>query len=118
MTRLLESGLGTMLRIATTFILCCCSWVIFRAPSLATATSMLRQMVTPPWTGIGLPSGNELCGLLILVAVCHLVGHLSRRRPSWGRLPGPVQGFAYAAVMITALLLSPDVHKAFIYFQF
>ena len=34
------------------------------------------------------------------------------------RLPGPALGVGYGVVLTLALLLAPDVGKAFIYFQF
>jgi hypothetical protein len=53
-----------------------------------------------------------------VMAICHALARLGLwKKLSW-RLPAPMMGFGYAAVLTLALVLAPDSGKAFIYFQF
>jgi len=114
----LQTLLGTVMRVAFTFLCFLGSLVIFRSLSLHDGALMLRRMVVPC---VGLPEPTtplkvwEVAGLL-------LVGHLLAVRGTWKtiaeRLPEPVLGFGYASMLALALLLAPDSSRVFIYFQF
>jgi alginate O-acetyltransferase complex protein AlgI len=115
---LLQSAAGTVLRTATTFTAVCVGWVLFRAPTLPAGVGMLRALVVPQ---PGLPLPLAEAGLWLTVAVVAL-GHALGRRGRWQQLaavlPSPLRGLGYAALLTLALVLAPDAHKAFIYFQF
>jgi alginate O-acetyltransferase complex protein AlgI len=101
-----------------TFLSVCVGWVFFRAATLHDAIQILGRLVIPH-AGLGAPLHNRsLWYLVAVMAVCHaLAVHGAWKR--WAvRLPSPVLGFGYAAVLTLALLLVPDTGKAFIYFQF
>jgi alginate O-acetyltransferase complex protein AlgI len=109
---------GTLLRIAVTFLAVCLGWVFFRATTFSISWTMLRHLV-PGHAGMPAPlTASSFWALMFLVAVCHLVA----LRGLWNRLalrlPEPVLGAAYAAVLTLALVLTPGTGKAFIYFQF
>ena len=56
------------------------------------------------------------------IALAVVLSYVLSQRGVWSkltlRLPGPVLGFAYAALLTLSLLLSPELERAFIYFQF
>jgi alginate O-acetyltransferase complex protein AlgI len=113
-----QSAPGTAVRVLVTFLVVALTFVVFRAPRLSAAGAMLARLarVTP---GVGPPVPDPgLWYTLVLVLVCHLVV----ARGWWNRLalrlPGPVAGLAYAGLLSLALMLTPDLGKAFIYFQF
>ncbi|HZY85690.1 MAG TPA: MBOAT family O-acyltransferase [Gemmataceae bacterium] len=114
----LRSGPGTALRVATTFLAFCLTLLVFRAATLADGATLLRRLfVHTRGARVGMDLGN-FWAAVALVAVCHALaaGGLWRR---WaGRLPAPVLGVGYGAAMTLALLLVPDLGRAFIYFQF
>jgi alginate O-acetyltransferase complex protein AlgI len=108
---------GTVLRIAATFGLFCFTLVIFRCPTLASAGTMMRRMLSPS-EGQSLPL--HVLGLWLTFAAV-LAGHLIMRFKLWEqfmRWPAPVKGFAYATALTLALLAAPSATKAYIYFQF
>ncbi len=115
---LLRSRPGTVLRTATTLLLFACSLVVFRAPTLAAAGTMLQGMLRPQ-PGLGDPIKGTSIACLVAVFVA---GHWLAVDRRWQRLaaavPSPLHGLAYALAMTLALVLAPDVSKVFIYFQF
>jgi alginate O-acetyltransferase complex protein AlgI len=113
----LTSGPGTALRIAATFLTFCCTLVIFRADTLDVAWKMFGRMFWPA-TGAGLPLNERGLWLtIVLILVCHIIGAWKLHKLI-DRLPAPVQGLSYASAAIVALVLCPQLGKAFIYFQF
>jgi alginate O-acetyltransferase complex protein AlgI len=119
LTALLESGPGTAARIGFTFFTFFTSLAVFRSEGLANAWIMLSRMFTFA-DGADHPMylhGFWLTALAVLLA--HLVG---RDLPAWRRrlerIPAPLQGLGFGAVLTLALLLAPQATKAFIYFQF
>ena len=117
-TTLLQSGPGTALRIAGTFVTFCCTLVIFRATSLHSGFVMLRNMATPR-EGIGTPLHNRsFWCLFAVIVIAHMLGQRNLWRTVMDHFPAPVRGFAYASVLTVALLLAPESDKAFVYFQF
>jgi alginate O-acetyltransferase complex protein AlgI len=116
--RAMETVPGTVLRVALTF--CCVSvgWVFFRATSFAAATAVLRCLVLPRG---GLPAPLHPRSLVYTAAVvlaCHLLARYGIWRKAATRMPAPALGLGYAAVLTVALLLAPELDKAFLYFQF
>jgi D-alanyl-lipoteichoic acid acyltransferase DltB (MBOAT superfamily) len=109
---------GTALRMALTFACVCVTWIFFRATTLASALTVLRQMALPH-KGLATPlSSNSFYCLVIIIVVSHVLASPGAWKRVAVRLPAPVLGCGYAAVAILALLLAPDSGKAFIYFQF
>jgi alginate O-acetyltransferase complex protein AlgI len=109
---------GTAVRVAVTFLCVCVGWVFFRATTFTAAATLLHRLVVPhPGMGEPLPSS----GLVYTVAVVVLC-HALARRGWWerlaARLPAPVLGAGYAAVLTVTLVLAPAAGRAFIYFQF
>jgi alginate O-acetyltransferase complex protein AlgI len=116
--RLLQTSLGTSLRIALTLAAVCGGWIVFRSQTLSAGIAMLGAMMR---SQPGLPLPLAPAGLWFTVAVV-VLGHALGRRGRWrslaASLPSPLRGMGYAAVLTLALVLAPDAHKAFIYFQF
>ncbi len=116
--RLLGTAPGTALRVAATFGCVCVGWVFFRAATFGAAVEVLWRLAVPhegPKVQLG---SHSLWWLLALVAVCHALAHTRVWQKTAGRLPAPLMGFGYAAALTLALVLAPDMGKAFIYFQF
>jgi alginate O-acetyltransferase complex protein AlgI len=99
-----------------TFHLVCLGWVLFRAPSLEIAGTMLATVGA--WRPFVLTRDGSLALVLVPVA---LLLHLGWRgvdvrrwlvaRPAW------VQGLAYVALAVAVFLFTPAT-TGFIYFQF
>jgi alginate O-acetyltransferase complex protein AlgI len=116
--RSLDTLPGTAVRMLTTFLCVAIGWVFFRAQTFVDALAVLQRLVVKsPGLGAPMPRLGLACTLGLLV-ICHALAD----RRAWAglarRLPPPVQGFGYAAVLTLALVLAPDAGKAFIYFQF
>jgi alginate O-acetyltransferase complex protein AlgI len=141
---LLRTPPGTALRMAVTFLGVCVGWVLFftasieakgmmdrvnalsaGAPAPATSYSALHasgvilSKLAVPQEGLGSPLHNRgLWYTVAVVALCHALAAGGTWKRLAVRLPAPVLGFGYAAVLTLALVLAPDAGKAFIYFQF
>ncbi len=116
--RALSSPLGTAVRVAVTFLSVTLLLVIFRAPTFAGSGSMISGMFV---RRVGLGSAfnsTGLWGTAFVVLVCHLLAYHGYWKRLLRRLPEPATGLAYAAGMVLALLLTPEIGKTFIYFQF
>jgi alginate O-acetyltransferase complex protein AlgI len=115
----LRSSLGTVCRIAFTFVCFCLSLVIFRSGSFSHAFDMYTRLVTTVSTA-NEPPVPEF-GFWLTVTIM-LAAHLFGRSGVWIRptlrLPAPMLGFSYALLFGLALLLEPQGAKPFIYFQF
>jgi alginate O-acetyltransferase complex protein AlgI len=118
LVRFLESPLGTVWRVTFTFFIFGVSLVIFRAATLEDGLTMLGRMFWPA-DGFGAPMNDRaLWYVVIFVALCHAAGAYGLWR-KWGRrLPAPLQGAGYAVAATAALVLAPELGKAFVYFQF
>jgi alginate O-acetyltransferase complex protein AlgI len=115
---LLGSWPGTALRIGLTFFAVLIGWVLFRANDFENALSVYKGLFTSQ-LGLPAPMPTHTFGWLLAgVVVAHLLGASARARRLGERLPAPVVGFGYAAMVVVAMLLAPDAGKAFIYFQF
>jgi len=116
--RLLRSGPGTALRMTLTFLAVCMAWVVFRAPSMATASTLLRGLYVAR-AGLGPPHPAQSFWFLVaLVVIAHLLVKRELVRKAFTNLPVPILGFGYALALTLALLLAPDTARPFVYFQF
>jgi alginate O-acetyltransferase complex protein AlgI len=115
---ILQSWPGTAFRVALTFTCFCLTLVVFRNPELAGAAMMLGRMVVPA-AGAGLPlQAHGLYWTFAVVALAHVLGRSDGARRLWERVPLPVRGLGFGAMLSLALVLGPGASKAFIYFQF
>jgi alginate O-acetyltransferase complex protein AlgI len=142
---LLRTAPGTGLRMALTFLCVCVGWVFFFAASIEAdqtracseknadagarvegptysavngSLSLLWRMVVPTsGKGCDLPN-RGLWYTVGMVVVAHFLGQTGMWKKWSVRLPPPVLGFGYAALLTLALVLAPDTSKAFIYLQF
>jgi alginate O-acetyltransferase complex protein AlgI len=116
---LLASSVGAVGRVAVTFFCFCFSLVLFRATSLANAGEYYHRLLTgASWAW---PSPVPMIGFWLTAALmlaCQLL-HLKRLwvGPAL-RLPAFVLGLGFAVLLGTALFLSPQDSKQFLYFQF
>jgi alginate O-acetyltransferase complex protein AlgI len=114
----LSSLPGTLAGTALTFLCVALGWVFFRATTFGVAAEVLKRLfVLHAGQGPTLPSVGVWYTVLV-VALCHFVA--ARGWWKWWevRLPAPVLGFGYSAVLTLALVLAPATGKTFIYFQF
>jgi alginate O-acetyltransferase complex protein AlgI len=116
---LLQSLPGMLLRLLMTFGTFCLTLVVFRAPTVAVAASVLGRLASFTALPAATPMPNTgIYWTIAAVIVCHLI----RRFDLWPkfqvRLPAALLGFSYAAAVTLALLLAPSGNKPFIYFQF
>jgi alginate O-acetyltransferase complex protein AlgI len=117
LARMFQTLPGTLLCMGLTFTCVAVGWVFFRAQSFHDALTILHRLVVPS-PGLGTPlSRVGLVDTLLFMWLCHGVGRWAPWKKLW-RLPAPLQGAAYAAALVLAQVLAPDVGKAFIYFQF
>jgi alginate O-acetyltransferase complex protein AlgI len=118
LTALLHSPPGTALRIGLTCLSVCLAWVVFRASTFTAAATFFKQMI---WRHGGMAAPlhpGSLWFTVGLVVACHALGQRDRWQRLAVRLPAPVLGCGYAAMLAMALVLAPSNGKAFIYFQF
>jgi alginate O-acetyltransferase complex protein AlgI len=116
--RILQSAVGTALRMTVTFLGVASCWVFFRATTFQAALDMLGRLVVPHG-GLGPPlPGFSLWCLIGVVAFCHLAARTNWWPQIARRLPAPALGLGYAAVLNLILILAPGMSKTFIYFQF
>lgn len=109
---------GTALCVALTFLAVSAGWVFFRAQTFTAAGEIFHRLIIP-CRGLGSPVSKLSLGLTVLVmVVCHLLVASGWWKKWAVRLPAPVLGFGYAAVLVLSLVLAPDMGQGFIYFQF
>jgi alginate O-acetyltransferase complex protein AlgI len=114
----LRSAPGTLLRVGTTFLVVALCWVLFRATTLAEAGTVFARLAGLT-EGRGVPLPIEgLAWTLALFALLHLLAAFRVWPRLVLRLPSPMLGLGYAAVVLLVLVLAPGSEKAFIYFQF
>ncbi|MGH7168719.1 MAG: MBOAT family O-acyltransferase [Gemmataceae bacterium] len=115
----LRSSLGTVFRVAFTFVCFCLSLVVFRSGSFSHAFDMYTRLLIPA-PSAKLPEVEQV-GFWLTVAIM-LAAHLLGRSGVWIRptlrLPAPMLGCSYAFLFGLALLLEPQGAKPFIYFNF
>jgi alginate O-acetyltransferase complex protein AlgI len=115
--RFYQSTPGTAYRIALTFLAVTFGWVFFRAQTFHDAAWMFKRLLIPSG---GAPVPMPAVGFwwaVVLVVLAHAAGS-ARLWKSFSRVPAPVLGFSYAAVLCLVLMFNLDTGAAFIYFQF
>ena len=116
----LQTAPGTALRMALTFFCGYQAFVLFRAPTFATATEMLQRMWWPvDGPGIVHPYGYVLFWLIVSgFVLCHVAAAGRWWERLSLRLPAPALGFAYVVALLLCMVMAPVTNKPFIYFQF
>jgi len=115
---------GAIVSLPLTFVLICFTWVFFRAPDFGRALSISAAMLglgsplasIPPIRlyEIAIVAGSALA-VFVEPMLVKLIG--SRGLESWWRLPFPIRGASYAALVLTLIVLGGQTQK-FIYFDF
>jgi alginate O-acetyltransferase complex protein AlgI len=116
--RTLATPLGTVLRVAFTFLCFCLTLVVFRSLDWNGALCMIGRLFAPV---AGLDAPRPMAGFwwtVAAVAAAHFIGQRVVPRRWLARVPAPVVGLAYGAALTLALILAPGMSKSFIYFQF
>jgi D-alanyl-lipoteichoic acid acyltransferase DltB (MBOAT superfamily) len=115
---MLQTTLGTGLRIVGTMTLFTLTLVVFRCPSMSAAIEFLGGMFGRH-PGMGTPMAKSIFAILATILI---LGYAVARNGSWqrivGAMPSPLRGFGVAMMMCIAMLLAPDASRAFIYFDF
>ncbi len=116
-TALLETALGTGLRIVFTFFCVSLCWVLFQ-PELSKALAVFAKLFSIQ-DGIALPlSRTSLWWTVAFLFACQWLVRSGAWAAIYRRLPAPVLGVGYAVCLCVALVLAPDNGTTFIYFQF
>jgi alginate O-acetyltransferase complex protein AlgI len=113
----LQSKLGTVLRVATTFSFVSFCWIFFR-PEWEPALATLRKMI---FISDGTPlvlHNRSLWYTVVFVVACHAAVAFGIWQKVWQRAPAAAMGLGYAICLTAAMLLAPDSGKPFIYFAF
>lgn len=117
LTAALESTLGTMLRISTTFATISFAWIFFR-PDIAGAWRVLDRMFVHS-SGKPLDLNNRsLWYTALFVLACHVLVKQGVWQRIWAKAPPMAMGLGYATCVTFAMLLAPLSGKTFIYFTF
>jgi alginate O-acetyltransferase complex protein AlgI len=106
-------------RVAATFLTVALGWVVFRAPTLGAAGTILRRLFQP-MPGLAaepLLAGAALC-CLAMIFLGHFLGTFVDLKKLERRLSGQVLAAGLASAVVLILLLFPEDSKAFLYFQF
>ena len=127
----LQTTLGTGLRIVLTFFAVSMCWVLFQ-PNLPfdaahperilngfdRAMAMYGKLFSISM-GQALPLHNRslwyTAGFLLM---CHMLVRYGLWQRLYQRLPAPVLGMGYAVCVCSAMVLAPDAGAGFIYFNF
>ena len=114
---LLDTTLGTGLRIMFTFFCVSLCWVLFQ-PDLSKSLAVFERMVYLHPGAHAVLAAQSLWWTAGFLLACQLLV----RSGVWGEvyrwLPAPVLGVGYAVCLCAALVLAPDGGTTFIYFQF
>jgi alginate O-acetyltransferase complex protein AlgI len=114
----LQSWPGRIVCVAITFLAVTIGWVFFRATTFGVAAEMLHRMAVHH-AGLTSPLHNRsLWYMVAVIVLCHALAQRGIWKKLAARLPAPVLGFGYAAVLSLSLVLAPVAGKTFIYFQF
>ena len=116
----LQTAAGTTLRVLFNFTTFCVSVVVFRAVNLPTAGTILQGMFWPQ-DGLRVKFPVGPWSLIFSMAVLGL-GYALYQSRFWTRmgprLPVPILGLAYSAMLFFTFYIMPVEVKSFIYFQF
>ena len=87
-------------------------------PGIGMAATVVRRLLIRH-TGQGPPLPLQGFWLLLaIVVVCHMLAYSGAWKRLAVRLPAPVLGLGYGALVCLIMLLAPDAGKAFLYFDF
>jgi alginate O-acetyltransferase complex protein AlgI len=117
---LLQTVPGTALRMALTFFCVYQGFILFRAPTFATAAAMFERL----WRPVEGPDVFHLLGYPFLgvlvggVALCHVAGCRRWWEKLSLRLPTPVLGGVCVLALWLCMVLAPCMDRPFLYFQF
>jgi len=100
-----------------TFLLVTLSWVYFRADNAATATGMIRRMLTGGKGGEFLSSPILSISVLVLITA-HFLATFSDYGSLYRRLPTPFKVVGYGVIFYLLSISSIRDNTPFIYFQF
>ena len=115
---LLETKVGTALRVGLTFTAVSLAWVLFR-PDLHESLVIFERMFAFNLPGNPLPlNARGLYYTALTVLICHVLVASGLWARIWSRLPAAAVGSGYALLLIVALLLAPEQGQGFIYFTF
>jgi len=113
----LESGPGTVLRIAITFAAVSFAWIFFR-PDLAGSWAVLERMFAfVPGKPLEL-NNRSLWYTVLFVLACQVIVRFGLWQRISAKAPPLALGMGYATCLTFAMLLAPPVGKTFIYFTF
>jgi alginate O-acetyltransferase complex protein AlgI len=117
LTALLDTAVGTGLRMLLTFFCVSMCWVLFQ-PELTKALVVFEKLFHIQ-RGMGLPLNNRSLWYLVgFLFACQWLVRSGAWAAIYRRLPAPVLGTGYAVCLCAALVLAPDNGTTFIYFQF
>jgi alginate O-acetyltransferase complex protein AlgI len=114
-----ESPMFRPLAVGATFLMVTIGWVFFRAQSFTDAGTILQHLSWPS-AGLALTEAQlwRIGVVLAILVLGHWIGaRVPLRRLERG-LPEYAIGAALTALLLFALMLSPQSSQAFIYFQF
>ncbi|MBA4016141.1 MAG: MBOAT family protein [Pirellula sp.] len=116
--RALQSPVGTVGRIAATFLCVSFAWVFFRATTFSAAIAFVKRLAF--WSDGSMVelTFHSCLTLAAVVLVCHILMYIEFWKRMVERLPPAVLGVSYAAIITLTLILTPETAKVFIYFQF
>ncbi|MBI3288104.1 MAG: MBOAT family protein [Elusimicrobia bacterium] len=108
---------------AFVFLLVCVGWTLFRAPTIATAASMLGRMLLLSPSGPSAAVPPHVLALIALVFVYDAIAYAGESRGAdfEGRiaaLPAPLRTAVFAAGLFVLITFIPTASRPFIYFQF
>jgi hypothetical protein len=113
----LTSAPGTVFRVCLTMMAFALSLAVFRAPSLAATGTLFCGLF-----GLGEGVSQPDALFVALAIACMVIGHALAvggvMDKGYQRLPAPVRGLGYVAMLLAILLLTPVTTRFFIYFQF
>jgi len=117
---MLETKLGTTLRILATYWACVLSFVIFRSQDFQRMKLMFHAMFHfQEGMEVRYPvSSDSLIFTFVLVAISHLVVEFDLWKKITPRLTPLEWGLAYTVIIILAFMMASESQKTFIYFQF
>lgn len=112
-----ESAVGNFACVLTTFLVVMLTWSLFQ-PSLTTTGKLWSRLLTMP-EGKILPLNTEwflLC--LIGMFAVEMLNTRGLTQKVWRAVPAPLAGMTCGLIFLSAVILSPQESRAFIYFQF
>jgi len=119
--KFLQSGPGETLRILVTYItVVVLPSVLFRSQDFRTAAQIFYRLFVPhDGMSVNYPlSSGSLAFAFGILAICHVVADRGLWKKIAARFTPAEWGFAYALLLVLALMMAPESQKAFIYFQF